>query len=505
MNSEGDDLMGAGRRAAALRRAGRMDEAIAALSAWTRQAPRDPAAWAALADILAAANRPDLALGAWERALALTPRAGALMCGKARALQAIGRPGDAAASFEAALAVDRDGDEARFGLAQLAFEAGDLDSAARHVARLPADAAPAAWLGARLSLARGELAAALSAVETLLAGPVLDEAQRAEALLMRAEILDRLGDYARAFKAARAAKAIQRRMFAGRAAAHESETTKYRRLNAWFDAADPEPWRAGPAVKAADVTGHVFLVGFPRSGTTLLEQALAGHPQIVALEEAPTLADHYQEFLRDRGGLARLARIGAADAEVWRARYWQAVRHHGVEPRGRVFLDKAPASTLNLPIVAKLFPAAKILFAVRDPRDVVLSCAMNAFQMNALTYAFTDVVEAARCYAACMTLAQTYRRVLALDLMEVRHEAMVADFEGGLEAVARFVGLPFDPAMADVAATASGRVVRTPSATQVRAGLNRQGLGRWRNYAAELAPVRSMLAPWVQRFGYPAD
>jgi Tfp pilus assembly protein PilF len=482
-----------------------MDEAIAVLRNWTGQSPHDAAAWAALADTLATASRPDLALGAWEHALALEPRAAAWLCGKARALQAIGRPGEAAPCFEAVLAIDPTSDEARFGLARLAFEGGDLDGAAGHMARLLIQAAPAAsWLGARLALARGELAPALAAMETLLAGP-LDEAQRADALLLQGEILDRQGDYPKAFAAAREGKAIQKRLFAARAAGHEGETAKLQRLKAWFEAADPGPWRAAPPAVAGDAEGHVFLVGFPRSGTTLIEQALAGHPHVVALEEAPTLADHYQEFLRDPDGLARLARIGVAEAQAWRARYWRTVREHGAEPRGRVLLDKAPAGTLNLPVIVKLFPGAKILFAVRDPRDVVLSCAMNAFQMNSLTYTFTDLVGAAQCYAACMALAQTYRQVLPLDLIEVRHEALVEDFPGHLAAIAAFVGLSFDPSMTDIATTALGRPVRTPSAIQVRAGLSRQGLGRWRNYAAELAPVSPTLALWIGHFGYPAD
>lgn len=505
MSTERDDLTGTVRRAAELRQAGRMDEAIEALRAWTRQSPGDPTAWANLADTLAAANRPDLALGAWDRALVLAPRAGALLCGKARALQATARPGEATACFEAALKEDGNNPDAHLGLAMLAFEAGSLDESARRLARLPSGAAPTAWLGARLALARGEFASALSAVEILLANPALGQAQRADALLLQGEILDRLGDYAKAFTAARAGKAIQNAMFAGRAAGHEAETAKYRRLEAWFRVADPRTWAAAPLEAPSGVSGHVFLVGFPRSGTTLLEQALAGHPRVVALEEAPTLADHYQEFLRDSGGAERLAAIDGRGAEVWRSRYWQAVRDHGVEPRGQVFLDKAPAGALNLPIIAKLFPGAKVLFAVRDPRDVVLSCVMNAFQMNALTYAFTDLAEAARCYAACMAMAQTYRRVLPLELMEVRHEDLVADFARGLETVADFVGLVFDPNMTAVAATAAGRVVRTPSAIQVRAGLNRQGLGRWRNYAAELAPAISILAPWVEHFGYAVD
>jgi hypothetical protein len=250
------------------------------------------------------------------------------------------------------------------------------------------------------------------------------------------------------------------------------------------------------------VRGHAFLLGFPRSGTTLLEQALAGHPDLVALEEAPTLAEAYDALLADAAGLARLARLTAAEAEHWRAVYWRAVAAHGADARGHVFLDKAPAGTLYLPLIAKLFPEAKLLFAVRDPRDVVLSCFRSSFQMNALTYAFTDLAETARCYAASMALADIYRRVLPVELHEVRYERLVDDLEGELARIVGQLGLDPAPGMTDVAATASRRVVRTPSAPQVRAGLNRQGLGRWRAYTDQLAPVLPILQPWIERFGY---
>jgi hypothetical protein len=122
--------------------------------------------------------------------------------------------------------------------------------------------------------------------------------------------------------------------------------------------------------------------------------------------------------------------------------------------------------------------------------------------MNALTYAFTDLAETARCYAACMAMAQVYRRVLPVNLIEVRYETLVADFEGELARVAAFLEIEPTPAMIDVATTARRRVVRTPSARQVRAGLNREGLERWRAFPRELAPVMDTLAPWIVALGY---
>ena len=139
---------------------------------------------------------------------------------------------------------------------------------------------------------------------------------------------------------------------------------------------------------------------------------------------------------------------------------------------------------------------------MRDPRDVALSCLRNNFQLNALTYAFTDLAQTAACYAACMELAQIYRSVLPLKVMDVRHEALVADLDKGLAAICQFLDLTPEPAMSDVAGTANRRSVRTPSAQQVRAGLNRKGLARWRSYETELAPVLPVLEPWVRRFEY---
>jgi hypothetical protein len=357
-------------------------------------------------------------------------------------------------------------------------------------------------LAARINAARGALEQARSMIERLLARPELGAEPRAETLLLHGHVLDRQGLAQLAFAAASEGKAIQRRLFAARAAAHEGEIEKFRRLAAWFSSADNNAWRQAPAGTASDVAGHVFLVGFPRSGTTLLEQALAGHPGVIALEEAPTLAEHYHAFLKSAEGLERLARISAPEADVWRARYWDVVRAHGVQPVGRVFLDKAPAETLSLPIIGKLFPTAKILFAVRDPRDVVVSCFLNGFQMNALTYAFTSLDDTAACYAACMELAAVYRASLALDLRDVRYEALIDDFAGELTAICRFIGLEFRPAMADVATTASRRVVRTPSAAHVRRGIDGAGLARWRAYAAELSPVSPVLKPWIECLGY---
>jgi len=492
----------------ALRRAGRFDEAIALYRQAIGRSPRDPAAWSAMADCLFAARRTEDAIGAWDMALRLAPDAPVALCGKARVLQSLSRVAEAETLYHRALASGGDVPPARFGLAMLALEAGRLDEAEAMAGPLRSDPLhpDVLSLTARIALARGELDGAAEMLGRLLTDPRLDGARRAETLITLGQTLDGLDRPSEAFAAAVEGKAIQRRLFAQRAAGREGETAKLSRLAAWFAAAKPGDWAPAPRLAAridGEAAAHVFLVGFPRSGTTLLEQILAGHPDVRALEEAPTLATHYAEFLGSDQGCARLAGLTGPEADAWRARYWTEVKVQGIETEGRLFLDKAPAGTLYLPLIAKLFPGAKVLFAVRDPRDVTLSCLRNAFQMNAMTYAFTALEETAACYCACMAMAEVYRAVLPIDLIEVRHETLVEDFDAELARITGFLGLAPHPAMNDIAATAHRRSVRTPSAHQVRAGLSRRGLARWRAYATELAPVRDVLEPWVERFGYP--
>jgi tetratricopeptide (TPR) repeat protein len=470
------------------------------------RAPGDVAAWSRLAEALLAVRRAAEALAAWDRALALAPDAPALLCGKGRALQGLGRPDEAGAAYLRALALEPERFDACFSLSVLAADAGRWAEAERLASPLLArrpDLPSLLWLSARVALGQRDMVAAESRLSALSGDPRLGSEQRADVLLMLAEALDAADRPAAAFEALVAGKALQRGLFAARAATRETAVGRFARIAAWFQASDPAPWCSAPPPPATGRPAvHAFLVGFPRSGTTLLEQALAGHSRVSSLEEAPTLAAAHAEFMSSPQGLARLARLSAGDVETWRARYWSEVAAHGVDEPGWLFLDKAPAGTVDLPLVAKLFPEARILFAIRDPRDVVLSCLRNNFQLNAMTYAFTDLRETAACYAASMALAEIYREVLPLAWLDVRHESLIADFEPGLAAICSFLGLEPDPAMLDVGATARARSVRTPSARQVRAGLNLGGLGRWRPYARELAPVLPVLAPWVERFAY---
>ena len=234
----------------------------------------------------------------------------------------------------------------------------------------------------------------------------------------------------------------------------------------------------------------------------MLEQILASHPDIEAMGERSCLVDSQDAFTIPLEGLDRLANSSPDELEPYRKAYWTRVAQEGSTPQRRVFVDKMPLYSVFLCLVAKLFPRAKILFAIRDPRDVVLSCFRRRFVMTQQMYALTSLESAADYYDGVMRLSGIYREKLGLEFCNLRHEDMIADLEGETRRLCDFLGVPWNAAMEDFARTARSRSVNTPSGPQLARGLSSQGVGQWRRYRKELAPVLPKLAPWVAHFGY---
>jgi hypothetical protein len=234
----------------------------------------------------------------------------------------------------------------------------------------------------------------------------------------------------------------------------------------------------------------------------LLENVLAAHPDVISLEEKDCLAAASELYLTNVEGLQRLGQLSSGEAARQREAYWSRVRGYGVEPRGKVFIDKMPLASVALPVVAKLFPNARVLFARRDPRDVVLSCFRRRFGMNASMYQLLTLEGAASYYNAVMRLSEVYRDLLPLPQHIVRYESLVDNFEATVRVACEFLGIQWNEALVDFATKARARGISTPSAAQVARGLNREGQGAWRRYREQLEPALPILEPWVRRFGY---
>jgi tetratricopeptide (TPR) repeat protein len=435
--------------------------------------------------------RPDLAAGHYGRGLALAAlgdRAGA-KAAYTRAAELAGGYADPLGGL-AALAVD----ERRYGEARTYAE--------QALARDPRQTAAALAL-ATVELREGKAEAAATRIEGVIQAGGLAPLHLGAALRQKADALDALGRYDEAIAAYHESARGLRELFwpAYEAARTEFGVEYCRRLLSYFEAAQAAAWRAEPG--AAPVAKHIFLVGFPRSGTTLLEQVLASHPDVVALEEKPTLDPDAQAFFTENTGLDRLAGLGPEDLDRRRAAYWDRVAGFGADVAGKVFVDKGPLDTIYLPLIAKLFPDALIIVAIRDPRDVVLSCYRRPFRAGPIVFEFTDLMRTAFLYDAVMRLGVCYEPLLGLRTHLHRHERMIEAFDEEVGLLCDFLGLSFEAeAMRNFTETATLRDVRTPSAEQVRRPLNAEGVGHWKNYRQTLEPVLPLLEPWVKAFGY---
>ena len=249
------------------------------------------------------------------------------------------------------------------------------------------------------------------------------------------------------------------------------------------------------------VRTHAFLVSFPRSGTTLLTHVLAAHPQILSLDEPRTLADS-ADLADSDAGLDRLAAMREDELDVYRDAYWRRAAAAGFSGSQSVLVEKMPLYSEILCLIAKLFPDAKILFALRDPRDVVFSCFRRRFAFTRQLYELATLEGAAAYYDATMTLAEIYRRKISLPILNIRHDDLVSDFDRQNHAICEFLGVEGGVALDRYAERARLSDISTPNAAQISRGIRRESLGQWRPYAEQMKPVLPLLAPWVEKFGY---
>lgn len=496
-------------RALELEREGRLSEAESLLQAAVRLAPSDVSSRNALGLCLLRLERPHEALAQFESALALAgaPGLAFIHANRGAALFDLRRIADAEASFERALALDERQGMALAGLASIASSRGAYPEA-RARAEKALQLLPG-YPEAVLSLIACELgerepSRAEARARELLARGDLHPLSRAYATGLLGDALDAQDRTAEAFSAYSLCNRLLREAHGRRFSSGESALQYAQGLIDFLRRADEQAWHGAPGPSGArdPASAHVFIVGFPRSGTTLLEVVLEGHPQVVSLEENDSLVEGIREFMRQPGDLDRLRRATPATLAALREAYWRRVAEAGVDVRGRTFVDKNPLDTLKLPLIARLFPNAKILIACRDPRDVVLSCFRHRFRMSAPMYELLTLEGAAAYYDAVMRVLLECERVLPLATCLIRHEDVVSDFRREIRRVCEFLRLDWVPAMEEFALRSRRRVILTPSAAQLARGLDASGIGRWRRYETQLAPVLPLLANWVSHFHF---
>ncbi|MGN6453011.1 MAG: sulfotransferase [Steroidobacteraceae bacterium] len=489
--------------AARLEAEGRLEEAVRLLERAVALAPEDVPARNALALCLQRLDRPAEALRHLDELLGKHPGLGFAHASKGNALIALGSLGLARETHLRALELDPGNLAAIGSLASIATHRGEHSEARRWaqqlLARMPG------FPDGVLSLAAAELAdGATEQAEKLLRGLLADPrsgaSDRARAQGLLGDVLDTAGRYGEAFAAYSTCNETMRQIHRRFALGSNILAYTYA-LTAALSAAAPRwPARTSATGSPTDAaSGHVFLIGFPRSGTTFLEVVLDGHPRVVSLEEHELLTDGVLKFMSEPLDLAPLANASDEELQPLRAAYWERVRNAGVEVAGKLFLDKHPLNTLKLPLIARLFPQAKILFVRRDPRDVVLSCFRRRFRMNPAMYQMLTLAGAAQFYDAVMDFSTRARPLLGLDWLDIRYERVMADFAAETRAICAFLGLEWTTSMGEFAERVQGRERATPSIAQLTRGLDASGVGHWQHYRAAIEAVQPALARWIER------
>jgi tetratricopeptide (TPR) repeat protein len=367
------------------------------------------------------------------------------------------------------------------------------------------DDAAALVVRARLHRACGELEQGEKVLRSALQRAVGEVAARAWYEL--GTNLDRQGSYDQAMQAFLQAKALIRPGTAECTAELRNAFAEFRALEQSVSGDLLRRWvAAGAALRPQ--RRFAFLCGHPRSGTTLLEQVLDSHRDILATDETPILFGEVYQALSKRcpatASVVEVLESASLDAlRKARADYFRFTEAFiGRSIGDRLLIDKNPAMDVRMPIVARIFPEAAFLVALRDPRDVCLSCFMLPLTTGEMGALYLSLEETVAHYVSVMGFSSTMRLKLPNPQLEVRYEDVVADLESASRRVLRFLGVDWDPEVLRFDDHAKRRLLRCAVDEAVAKPIFKSSIGRWRHYQKHLEPNLPTLEPFITAFGY---
>jgi tetratricopeptide (TPR) repeat protein len=258
---------------------------------------------------------------------------------------------------------------------------------------------------------------------------------------------------------------------------------------------------------ADNLPAPVFLIGFLRSGTTLTEQVLSAHPNTITSDENYLLDEVIAQLAQITGIKTNipdaLRQIDINQAKQLRQFYWQRVSEEFTPAAlKKCFINKVALNSIEAGFISALFPDAKIIFALRDPRDVCLSCATQSFTTSVATINLLSWQGIAKQYAAVMDLWLSLRDNISATYIELRYEDTVTDFENSFRRVFALLGLDWHPQISHFHEKLTGKYVATPSFSAVAQPLYQTSLARWHGYEDFYKPILPMLQPFIEAFGY---
>jgi tetratricopeptide (TPR) repeat protein len=479
----------------ALLEAGRIDEAEAVFKQVAADFADDPNPLLALFNMYRNLGREDEAFAAIREAARRAPDSAPIQSDLGQEGAKRNDYAVAESAFEAALAIEPSLGPAFVGLAAV-YERmnreAELDPLYDRAVAHAVDTQSVAFIEALRHKRSDDIDAAFAALEQ--AGDVVVAGRKHH---LRGTMLDRLGRHEEAFAAFTAmnehwiadpSQPLERARF------YRDKASEAMRLLTpeWIESWDPDsgqsPWPA-----------PIFLLGFPRSGTTLLDTMLMADPAVRVLEEENFIND-IEESL---GGVAALPALTSAQLIEARAAYFAKAEAHAGSLTGVQIVDKHPLHLNKVAVIRRLFPSAKFVLALRHPCDVLLSCYLTNFRINNAMSNFLRLEDAAALYELSFSHWEKAHALFDLPVGTVVYERLVEDKDAELRPLFEWLGLHWPDAEFDHRDAARARgTVATASYAQVTEPIYKRALGRWTRYRPQLEPVIPVLAPWVKRYGY---
>ncbi len=441
---------------------GRVEEADAAAGHLLKIEPENPQTWITIAAVAARFMRQEQALEAYERAAKYQPDDVRLLMSIGHVRKSLGRRADSEASYKEVLAADSGNAEAWWSLADLKnYTFDDAELAAMQGLIAQQEAAGRARPGnAQLYFALGKAC-------------------------------EQRGEYPQAFARYAQGNALRRRDAPFEIEGFERRTA---RIRAFFNTAFLDAHAGGGDPSSAPI----FIVGLPRSGSTLIEQILASHSRVDGTMELPnivTLVRTFEDQVPDHDGYPEaLAEVPAAQFAALGSRY--IAETAPLRRGGQRFTDKLPNNFSHVGLIHAVLPNATIIDARRHPMDSCFSTFKQHFA-SGQTFSY-DLQDLGRYYRCYLSLMDHWDAVLPGKVLHVQYEDLVRDPQANIRGLLAHCGLPFEAACLNFHETP--RAVRTPSAEQVRQPIYTQAVGYWRHFEKELEPLRRALGDCLDRF-----
>lgn len=471
-------------------------------------------AWFNLGIVYENRNRLAEAAGYYKQATLINPVYHQALCSLAKALWELRIPDQVEEYFEKAIAIEETYLPAHMGLLRFLEQSNRHERLRDAISR----ARKVPGLHETVSLYEGiladidgdyERARTLLEAFSITAADVWTRHGERTRLARLTLICDRLDDTSAAIRYAGRANDLSREISDGKGIDKSGFLQIVEKRRRYFTAGNINQWPDltsgdGLEVRPRSPSNPAFIIGFPRSGTTLLDTLLRGHPSIRVAEEADAVGVMVNRLSGDSDErLQTLANLQDRDVEGLRRTYFDALARHARPEDGVMPVDRFALNTVYAGEIHRIFPEARFILMLRHPADCVLSCFMQTFYETPANASFFTLEDSAYLYDRVFGLWRQYTGLLQLNVLQVKYEDLVTDAETTCRQILDFLEMPWHPGIMEHERTALDRsLISTASYNQVTRPLYTEAQGRWQRYRTELEPVLPALEPWIGYFGY---